>query len=219
MPHDASVYIIDDEPEMCSSLALLLSTGGVPARTFGSADLFLDMIDALPVGIIICDVLMPGTSGIELVRRLPQMGRSDPVVVIAGHADVPLAVEAMKAGALDFIEKPFEACTIMNAIENARRLADERAAPLQCVEILSRREREVLALITAGSTSKQAARELGISPRTVETYRTKLMEKTGATSLAQLIRLGLEADHAASASVAHIAGGELDGQGIDQPAR
>ncbi len=136
MPHDASVYIIDDEPEMCRSLALLLSTGGVPARTFGSADLFLDMIDALPVGIIICDVLMPGTSGIELVRRLPQMGRSDPVVVIAGHADVPLAVEAMKAGALDFIEKPFEACTIMNAIENARRLADERAAPLQCVEIL-----------------------------------------------------------------------------------
>ncbi len=211
MPHDFPVYIIDDEPEMCRSLSLLLATGGVPARSFGSADLFLDMIEALPVGIIICDVLMPGTTGIEFVRRLPDLGRDDPVIVIAGHADVPLAVKAMKVGAFDFLEKPFDGPAITSAIKKAKQFADERSAPAQNIETLSPREREVLTLITMGATSKEAARQLGISPRTIETYRTNLMEKTGATNLAQLIRLGLEANRSIPASVPHVGSGKLDG--------
>lgn len=193
MAAERPVYIIDDEPEMCRSLALLLATGGVPAQTFGCADLFLDMIDHLPTGVVICDVRMPGTSGIELLRKLAERGRSDPVIVIAGHADVALAVEAMRAGALDFLEKPFDTATIMAAVASGWRHVDDSARPASRLDTLSRRERQVLDLIVAGQTSKEAARHLSISPRTVETYRTKLLEKTGATSTAQLIRLGIEA--------------------------
>lgn len=120
MPPDPPVYIIDDEPEMCRSLALLLSTGGVPAQSFGSADLFIDMLDYLPAGVVVCDVRMPGTSGIELVRLLATRDRMDPVVIISGHADIALAVEAMKAGAADFIEKPFEAAAMMATVASNR---------------------------------------------------------------------------------------------------
>ena len=193
MTAERPVYIIDDEPEMCRSLALLLATGGVPAQTFGCADLFLDMIDHLPLGVVICDVRMPGTSGIELLRKLAARGRTDPVIVIAGHADVTLAVEAMRAGALNFLEKPFDAATIIAAVAAGWRHVDATARPASRLDTLSRRERQVLDLIVAGQTSKEAARHLSISPRTVETYRTKLLEKTGATSTAQLIRLGIEA--------------------------
>ena len=193
MAEERPVYIIDDEPEMCRSLALLLATGGVPAQTFGCADLFLDMIDHLPPGVVICDVRMPGTSGIELLRALAARGRVDPVVVIAGHADVALAVEAMRAGALDFLEKPFDTATIMGAVAAGRRQVDEAARPASRLDTLSRRERQVFDLIVAGQTSKEAARHLSISPRTVETYRTKLLQKTGAAGTAQLIRLGIEA--------------------------
>lgn len=187
------VYIIDDEPEMCRSLSLLLSTGGVPAQSFGSADLFLDMVQHLLAGVIICDVAMPGTTGVELVRELPRRNRRDPVIVIAGHADVALAVEAMKAGAFDFVEKPFPSTTILGAVSAARQVAAEQTQGPDLLTRLSRRERQVLDLIVAGLTSKEAARRLDISPRTVETYRAKLMEKTGAACTAQLIRLGLEA--------------------------
>jgi len=193
MPPDPPVYIIDDEAEMCRSLALLLSTGGVPAQSFGSADLFLDMLDHLAPGVVVCDVRMPGTSGIELVRSLVARGRGDPVVVISGHADIALAVEAMKAGAMDFIEKPFEAATIMAMVAGGRARIERMVRPAGKLAHLSRRERQVLDLVVAGMTSKEAARELSISPRTVETYRTKLLEKTGAHGTAELVRIGIEA--------------------------
>ena len=186
------VYIIDDEPEMCRSLSLLLSTDGVPARSFGCGELFLDALDQLPPGILICDVMMPGISGIEVTRTVVKRGRTDPVIMIAGHADIPLAVEAMRAGAIDFIEKPFEASTILSAIASARCWP-----PLHKTDVLAEelpfRERQVLELVVSGLTSKEIARELDISPRTVETYRTKLLKKTGASSTAQLIRFGLQA--------------------------
>ena len=185
------IYIIDDEPEMCRSLSLLLSTDGVPARSFGCGELFLDTLDHLPPGILVCDVMMPGVSGIELTRTLAKRGRTDPVIMIAGHADIPLAVEAMRAGAIDFIEKPFEASKILSAIATARCWSTVHQTDF-LAEKLSHRERQVLEFVVSGSTSKEIARELGISPRTVETYRNKLLEKTGASGTAQLIRFGLQ---------------------------
>ena len=186
------IYIIDDEPELCRSLSLLLSTDGVPARSFGCGELFLDTLDHLPPGILVCDVMMPGVSGIELTRTLAKRGRTDPVIMIAGHADIPLAVEAMRAGAIDFIEKPFEASKILSAIATARCWSTVHQTDF-LAEKLSHRERQVLEFVVSGSTSKEIARELGISPRTVETYRNKLLEKTGASGTAQLIRFGLQA--------------------------
>jgi two-component system response regulator FixJ len=186
------IYIIDDEPEMCRSLSLLLSTDGVPARSFGCGELFLDTLDHLPPGILVCDVMMPGVSGIELTRTLAKRGRTDPVIMIAGHADIPLAVEAMRAGAIDFIEKPFEGSKILSAIATARCWSTVHQTDF-LAEKLSHRERQVLEFVVSGSTSKEIARELGISPRTVETYRNKLLEKTGASGTAQLIRFGLQA--------------------------
>jgi len=186
------IYILDDEPEMCRSLSLLLSTDGVPARSFGCGELFLDTLDHLPPGILVCDVMMPGVSGIELTRTLAKRGRTDPVIMIAGHADIPLAVEAMRAGAIDFIEKPFEASKILSAIATARCWSTVHQTDF-LAEKLSHRERQVLEFVVSGSTSKEIARELGISPRTVETYRNKLLEKTGASGTAQLIRFGLQA--------------------------
>lgn len=186
------VYIIDDEPEMCRSLSLLLATDGVPARSFGCGELFLDTLDHLPPGILVCDIMMPGISGIDLARTLAKRGRTDPVIMIAGHADIPLAVEAMRAGAIDFIEKPFEASKILRAIATARCCSTVHQTDV-LAEKLSHRERQVLEFVVSGSTSKEIARELGISPRTVETYRNKLLEKTGASGTAQLIRFGLQA--------------------------
>lgn len=214
MPHDIPVYIIDDEPEMCRSLSLLLATGGVPARSFGCGDLFLDMLDHLVPGIVICDVIMPGTSGIELTRELVARGRADPVIIIAGHADIPLAVEAIRAGAIDFIEKPFEAKTILDSIAAAQLWAFNQQKPSQMPK-LSQRERQVLELVMSGATNKETARLLGISPRTVETYRAKLFEKTGATSTAQLIRLGLEAGLTGSSSIVQFVAAEAYRQLID----
>jgi len=209
MADEKQVYIVDDEPEMCRSLALLLATGGVPARSFPCADMFLDTLDHLGPGVIVCDVIMPGTSGIELVRALPERGRDDPVIIIAGHADIALAVEAMKAGAYDFLEKPFEAHAILDAVKAARDHSCHQCEPMRLIEQLSPRERQVLELVMAGLTSKEAARRLSISPRTVETYRAKLMEKTQANSTAQLIRLGIEAGLRGPASVANLGGDQL----------
>ncbi|WP_267382859.1 MULTISPECIES: response regulator [unclassified Sphingomonas] len=193
MPHEREIYIVDDEPEMCRSLALLLATDGMPARCFSSADQFLDALDFLKPGIIISDVMMPGLSGIDLLRIMPVRHRSDPVIVIAGHADIPLAVEALKAGAIDFIEKPFAAATILRAVEDARGLATHDDDNHRPIDQLSRRERQTLEFIVGGLTTKEAARRLAISPRTIETYRAKLMSKTGASSTADLIKIALRA--------------------------
>ena len=191
MPPELPIYIIDDEPEMCRSLALLLAAEGLDAQCFDSADIFLKRQELLPVGIIVCDVVMPGTSGVELIRNMESLARVDPVIVIAGHADVALAVETMKAGALDFVEKPFDAATILAAIAAAREVLKSRNLPTPNGVHLSHRERQVLDLVVAGLTSKEAARELGISPRTVETYRVNLLKKAGSACTAELIRFGL----------------------------
>jgi len=178
---DREIYIIDDEPEMCRSLSLLLATGGVPARSFGCGEIFLDMLDHLPPGILVCDVMMPGLSGIELTRALAERGRSDPVIIIAGHADIPLAVEAMRAGAMDFIEKPFAASTILSAIDAARSWSREHENH-NLDAVLSRRERQVLELMATGASNQGIADDLVVTLRAAEKYVSGIFTKLGIPS-------------------------------------
>lgn len=195
---DPIVHLIDDDEAVRSSLAFLLEMADLPAVTYGSAMEFLKVAAALKSGVVVTDVRMPEMSGLELVRKLKDQGVSLPIIVITGHGDVPLAVEAMRAGVIDFIEKPFEDDTLLNSIRsalNSRPDADPQKAERhrfeQMVSGLSGREREVLRGVVAGKLNKQIAFELGISPRTVEVYRANVMSKTGAHGLSELVRIAL----------------------------
>lgn len=184
-------YIIDDDADVCRSLAMLLVAEGFDARTFTTAEAFLDTVPVLPPGIIVTDVRMPGMSGVELIAALSQHERSDPVIVITGHADVPLAVQALKAGAVDFIEKPFVADVILSAVRMCA--TSDQAEARRLLASLTKREMEVFGYLVDGATNKRIALDLGISPRTVEIYRANVMEKMGAASLSRLVRLGVDA--------------------------
>lgn len=192
------VHVIDDDEAMRESLAFLLDTSGLTARTYESAVNFLHELDASEPGVIVTDVRMPEMNGLELVRRLKAREVGLPIIMITGHGDVPLAVEAMKAGVVDFLEKPFEEHSLLAAIRAA--LADscradedqvERDRLKQVLESLSRREHEVLNGVVEGKLNKVIAHELGISPRTVEVYRANVMSKTGARGLSELVRMVL----------------------------
>jgi two-component system response regulator FixJ len=198
MANSSEVYVIDDDEAIRLSLPFLLRSAGIASRTFESAEAFLREARDLAPGCVITDVRMPGMDGIELVRRLGDLKLPHPVIVMTGHGDVALAVEAMKAGAFDFIEKPFSDEVLLAAVRAAL-AADERAAQddeakrryLDAFASLSPREREVLQHVVAGKTSKVIAFDLGISPRTVEVYRAGMMMKTGARSLSELVRMAL----------------------------
>lgn len=193
MPRDKLVYIIDDEPEMCRSLELLLAMEGIETQSFASAEAFLHALPQLPTGIILSDIALDGISGLELLQTLPSLDRTDPVIMITGHGDVPLAVAAIKSGAADFIEKPFEARQLLDAVGAVRERILHATDTERCLDSLSRRERQVLKHVVEGMTAKQIAAKLDISPRTVETYREHLTRKTGAASISQLVRFGIEA--------------------------
>ncbi len=193
------VHVIDDDDAVRDSLLFLLSTVGFEGVGYSEASTFLN-VAAGARGCIVTDVRMPDIDGLELVRRLRTIGVDLPIVVITGHADVPLAVEAMKAGVADFIEKPFDDETILGAVRralSARSVADERlahkAAAAGLLAGLSPREREVMEGLVAGKANKVIAKDLGISPRTVEIYRAHVMSKTGAKSLSELVRMALTA--------------------------
>jgi two-component system response regulator FixJ len=195
---DPVVHVIDDDRAMRESLAFLLDTSGIPARTWDSAASFLDHFDAAESGVIVTDVRMPGLSGLDLVRRLKAREPALPIIMITGHGDVPLAVEAMKAGVVDFLEKPFDEESLLRAIRSA--LADQSRAQddeagreriRQALEDLTPREREVLEGVVEGKLNKVIAQDLSISPRTVEVYRANVMSKTGARSLSELVRMVL----------------------------
>jgi two-component system response regulator FixJ len=194
------VHVIDDDEAMRDSLAFLLDIRGFETALYESADAFLAALPTLARGCILTDVRMPGLSGLELVGQLKERGIALPVIVMTGHGDVPMAVEAMKAGVVDFIEKPFEDDALLSAIERALASGPAAAAPSarradaeHRLRELSPRERDVLSGVIEGKSNKVIALELSISPRTVEIYRANLMSKTGARNMAELMRIALAA--------------------------
>jgi two-component system response regulator FixJ len=199
MSSDAAiVHVVDDDEAMRQSLAFLLRTVGIQAQTYESAAEFLKEVSRLKAGCVVTDVRMPGMSGIELLHRVRELKISMPVIVITGHGDVPLAVEAMKGGAVDFIEKPFDDDVFLKAVRTAlhAQASDHERQQLKTtignrLASLSKRERDVLQGLVAGQPNKTIGYNLGISPRTVEIYRANLMTKMEAGSLSDLIRMAL----------------------------
>jgi two-component system, LuxR family, response regulator FixJ len=201
MPESAVVHVIDDDEAVRQSLAFLLRANAIKVETYESGTAFLEAAPALKSGCVITDVRMPEIGGIELLRRLKELRIPLPVIVITGHGDVPLAVEAMKFGAADFLEKPFDDEILLAAVRSALSRQDsdtkrqaERAAIDDRIAALSNREREVLEGLVAGRANKQIAFDLGISPRTIEIYRANLMTKMQAASLSELVRMALIAE-------------------------
>jgi two-component system response regulator FixJ len=193
-----AVHIVDDDEGLRESLAFLLRTANLEVRSFESAKAFLDKLPHAMPGCVITDVRMPDMSGIELLRRLKELKIGVPVIVITGHGDIALAVEAMKMGATDFFEKPFDDHLLVASVRAAlRRREDqtkrgaERAEIEHRISTLSPREKDVLAGLIQGRANKQIAFDLGISPRTVEIYRANLMSKMQADSLSDLVRMAL----------------------------
>ena len=200
MSHDGMVHVIDDDAAIRDSISFLLDVSGLQATTYESARAFLDRLDEAERGCIVSDIRMPDISGLDLVRKLNEMGRPWPVIIITGHADVPLAVEAMKAGVLDFLEKPFEDDRLIAAVKSAlsteegkQKAQGERQDILARLATLTGRERDVLEGLVAGKANKIIAFDLGISPRTVEVYRANVMTKMQAASLSELVRMKLVA--------------------------
>lgn len=198
MPSSQVVHVIDDDADVRQSLSFLLSTAGLSVQVHESALAFLKALPGIEGGCIVTDVRMPGMDGIELQRRLQSHKNSIPVIVMTGHGDIALAVEATKAGAVDFIEKPFDDKVLIGAIKSAlgrkRQQSERDTAAAQVRErlnLLSERERQVLDGLVAGKPNKVIAYELGISPRTVEIYRANVMTKMQADSLSALVRMAL----------------------------
>jgi len=192
------VHVIDDDAALRDSLSFLLGTARLDVKAYESAEAFLSALPGVNSGCIITDVRMPNMSGVDLLRKLNELQIALPVIVITGHGDVQLAVEAMKIGAADFIEKPFDDEILLNAVraalarwEDKCKEVSERSSYIEKLEMLSSRERDVLEGLIAGKANKVIAFDLGISPRTVEIYRANVMTKTGANSLPELVRMAL----------------------------
>jgi two-component system, LuxR family, response regulator FixJ len=193
-----AVHIIDDDQALRDSLAFLLRSARLEVRSFDSAKTFLDTLPNASVGCVITDIRMPDMSGIDLLRRLKELKVAVPVIVITGHGDIALAVEAMKIGATDFFEKPFNDDQLVASVRAAlqqqqdqTKRGAERAEIEHRISTLSAREKDVLAGLIDGRANKQIAFDLGISPRTVEIYRANLMNKMRAESLSDLVRMAL----------------------------
>jgi two-component system response regulator FixJ len=200
MQPEPIVYVIDDDDAVRHSLEFLLKTAGIEVRGFESAKTFLEMLPRIKTGCIITDVRMPEITGIDLLRRVKESGLDIPVIVITGHGEISLAVEAMKIGAVDFLEKPFDDDLLLASVRSAlNKEADAAKHKAEVADIddklaaLSNRERQVLEGLVAGKANKVIAFDLGISPRTVEIYRANLMTKMAANSLSDLVRMAITA--------------------------
>ena len=194
------VYVIDDDAAMRDSLNFLLDAANFEVALFESATNFLEVLPRLDFGCVISDVRMAGIDGIELLRRMKSLDSRFPIVIITGHGDVPLAVEAMKLGAVDFLEKPFEDDRLIGIIEAAIRQTEPAAKDEAVtqdiaarIDSLSPRERQVMDGLIAGLSNKMIARNYDISPRTIEVYRANVMTKMQAGSLSELVRLAMRA--------------------------
>jgi two-component system response regulator FixJ len=193
-----TVYVVDDDQAVRDGLKALLTVSGYQVEPFDSAESFLAAIDRGATGCAILDIRMPGMNGLELQRELKRRSMALPVVIVTGHGDVPLAVAALKAGAVDFIEKPFDSDALLSSIEEALRRgaaalasAFDRDTVATRVAQLTPREREVLDLVVAGHPNKVVADRLGIAVRTVEIHRARVMEKMQARNLSELIRMAI----------------------------
>jgi len=200
MPVRGKVYVIDDDEAMRDSLNFLLDAANYEVTLFDSAVKFLDAVPDLEFGCVVSDVRMPGLDGMELLKRMKAAHSAFPIVIMTGHGDVPLAVEAMKLGAVDFLEKPFEDDRLIAMIEMAIQQAEPAARSEALaqdiaarVASLSPRERQVMNGLIAGLSNKLIARDYDISPRTIEVYRANVMTKMQANSLSELVRLAMRA--------------------------
>jgi len=200
MHESQTVYIVDDDDAVRESLAVFLETAGFKIATFDSGNAFMDGLDAAGNGCLIIDVRMPGLGGLEIQQRLADRNATLPVIIITGHGDLPMAVKAMKAGAVDFIEKPFDAEALTQSVKNALKSSAENLQEAnQTAEIeqrlgrLTTRERQVLDELVIGNLNKVIAYNLDISPRTVEIHRARAMEKMQARNLAHLVRMTITA--------------------------
>lgn len=200
MPLEPTVFVVDDDPAMRDSLRWLLESVGLSVRTYATAAAFLADRDPGAPGCLILDVRMPGMSGLDLQEELGRRGTDLPTIVVTGHAEVPMAVRAVKAGAIDFIEKPFSDQLLLDRVRQAieidrqeREARERREEARRRVGHLTPREREVLDLVVVGKANKEIASALGLSPKTVEVHRARVMEKMEVDSLADLIRVALQA--------------------------
>ena len=201
MAAQPTIFIVDDDEAVRGSLDVLLESHGFRVETFDSAGAFLDSDAPSQVGCLIADIRLPGMDGLALQEELVRRGTRLQVIVVTGFGDVPLAVRAMKSGAIDFLEKPYDETVLLAAVRralNAARAASQAADAVREMEMrlasLTERERQVLDLLAAGRPNKVIAYELDISPRTVEIHRARVMEKMGARNLAELVRMVVEAD-------------------------
>jgi len=198
MSGERKVYVIDDDAAMRDSLNFLLEAAGFEVTMFDTATKFLNVLPRLDFGCVVSDVRMPGIDGIELLKRMKALTSRFPIVIITGHGDVPLAVEAMKLGAVDFLEKPFEDDRLIAMIDTAIRQSHPAARDQAVtrdlaarIASLSPRERQVMDGLIAGLSNKLIARDHDISPRTIEVYRANVMTKMQANSLSELVRLAM----------------------------
>ena len=198
---EATVFIVDDDEAVRDSLGLLLRSVGYRARCYGSARDFLKAFDPRDYGCLVLDIRMPGMTGLELQKHLAEIGCNIPIVFITGHGDIPMAVEAVRQGAVDFLQKPFQDQELVDRINDAmKQAAQQREGELERLDILDRiesltaREKQVMGQVVLGKANKVIAGDLGVSQRTVEIHRARVMEKMQANSLAHLVRMVMVAE-------------------------
>ena len=189
MSEDAVVFVVDDDATVRDSIAMLVRTEGLAVRTFDSARSFLAAWDRCKPGCLIVDLRLPGSSGLDLQERLSGDEDAPPIIFLTGYGTVPAAVHALKAGAIDFLEKPFDPATLLARIHEALARDRKRRSDTRRLDALTRREREILEQVTGGNTNKVIAANLGISVRTVELHRARGLRKLGLRSVADLVRL------------------------------
>ena len=196
-----TVYVVDDDLSARTSLCWLLNTEDIANRAFDSAEAFLEQWDRSWTGCITVDIRMPGMTGLQLQEELNARNNRLPVIVLTGHADVPIAIRAMKLGAYDFLEKPYSDDELLSCVKKALQQGEvidhlelERSRAADAIGRLTEREREVMDLVVAGNTNKSVAAELGISEKTVEVHRSRVMQKTAARSFSELVRISLILD-------------------------
>lgn len=197
--NEPTVYVVDDDQAIRHAMELLLRSVGLKHRIFHSGDEFLTHYASGDPGCLVLDIRMPGMGGLELQRKLTELGSTLPIIFITGHGDVPMAVKAMQEGALDFIQKPFRDQELLDRVHDAlksdserRSELEEQAAIAKRLEKLTKREREVMDLVVTGKPNKVIAYDLGVSQRTVEIHRARVMEKMEARSLAELVRMQMK---------------------------